>query len=372
MTDRIPIITANHKPLRFVLRGESDAWDPTLDQINHRDYDYVKLHRLSTFCNVDIPPFSMGVCYDGTLILPALPLYQEKNQALNKFNEALSELLLGGLYCEAVIPDDIGYGTLTIDGYSKILGGAIGQSGTFHQSARNKSIGILDVIKLIDLETITFTEFNSALLNGREINKRIGGIPINQILYGSTFFVQQQWAEALIHFWTTIERLVEISWNKYVVNSGDIISSRRRAFLDDNRTWTASTKLEMLFQKKLINDQIYKKIDGTRKARNDFIHNGISPDQSTTTKALGVMLEFASLCSSNFQNSKQLNKVNDVILKRCNFDFLPKRKSKKKINVKYWLDLPLPPIPGDENWGDKKYEIIEELCLKPIQENPIK
>ena len=49
MEETVPVITANFNPLRFVLRGDSDVWNPTLEQINGRDYDYVKLHRLSAY-----------------------------------------------------------------------------------------------------------------------------------------------------------------------------------------------------------------------------------------------------------------------------------------------------------------------------------
>ncbi len=82
LKEAVPIVTANFQPLRFVLRNEGDAWEPTLDQINSCNYDYVKLHRISTYLDVGIAPYSMGVCFDGTLVLPAIPQYKEKAKSL--------------------------------------------------------------------------------------------------------------------------------------------------------------------------------------------------------------------------------------------------------------------------------------------------
>lgn len=71
MKEGTPIITADAKPFRFVCR-EADSWNPTLDEVNSRSYDYVKLHRMSTYLDVGIAPFSLGVCFDGTLFSPRL------------------------------------------------------------------------------------------------------------------------------------------------------------------------------------------------------------------------------------------------------------------------------------------------------------
>ena len=31
--------------------------------------------------------------------------------------------------------------------------------------------------------------------------------------------------------------------------------------------------------------------------------------------------------------------------------------------------LPIPPVPSFPEWGDRPYEVIEELCFIPIEEN---
>jgi hypothetical protein len=139
MRDAVPIITANFRPLRFVTHGGDDAWAPTLEQINGREYDYVKLHRMSTYVDVGIAPFSLGICFDGTLVLPALPQYQDRTSALTLFNKTLTELVVGGLYCEAVTPDDLSYGSLSYTSYARISRGRARAFSIFSSSGAHQA-----------------------------------------------------------------------------------------------------------------------------------------------------------------------------------------------------------------------------------------
>lgn len=364
MEKTVSIITANFNPIRFVQRDDSDIWNPTLEQINARDYDYVKLHRLSTYFDVGIAPFSMGVCFDGTLVLPLIQKFHDTSKAFTLFNKTLAELLIGGVYCEAVAPNDIGYGSLSFTAYAKIHGGGDGAAISFHRGARTKYIGTLDVINLLSPEIITVDKLNSALQIGRKLLNDLGDIPIEQVLYGTTFYVRRQWAESLIHIWTTTERIVEIAWQKYVVNSIEVPSKKRRAFLDDHRTWSVSTKLEVLFQKNLLPFEIYKKLDDVRKSRNDFAHRGVLPTFEIASRGISSCFELASLCASEFEKTDLFDAVIQLVTEKCNPNLFPQKTTFKTSELSHWL--PLPPLPGDKEWGDQKYEVIEELCLKPV------
>jgi len=365
MKDGVPIITANSKPFRLVVRGDSDLWEPTLDQINGRTYDYVKLHRLSTYVDVAIAPFSLGVCFDGTLVLPAIEKYRERTSALSKFNQTLVELLVGGLYCEAAEPDDIGYGSLSWDGYSRIQGGAHGPAASFHTAARLKLMGGLDSIQLLKPEIVSVEKLQDALASGRELLSQIGPVPQEQILYGATFFVKKQWAESLLHMWTTTERIVENAWQNHVLCYPSAPSKRRRAFLEDHRTWTVSAKLEVLHQKGLLPAATYEVLDTVRKARNDFAHRASAPDHSLASQALRGCFEMASLCASQFGRTDLFSKVIELTESRCTPELYPKKTRFDQSEVSHWLSIP--PLPGDPGWGDQPYEIIEELRLQPIK-----
>jgi hypothetical protein len=68
----------------------------------------------------------------------------------------------------------------------------------------------------------------------------------------------------------------------------------------DFRT-TSSAKLEVLFQKNLLNNDVYGKLDQARKARNDFAHRGAAPSQEVALIALTGAFEFASLMRIRLQ-----------------------------------------------------------------------
>lgn len=364
MKEYVPIVTANFNPLRFVLRGESDSWAPSLEEINGRSYDYVKLHRLSTCFDVGIVPFSLGVCFDGTLVLPLGQKFRDRSRALAQFNVTLTELLVGGIYCEAVAPDDIGYGRLSLDAYARVDGGGAGPSASFHRAARSRNVGALDAIRLFRPETVTTDELHESLAAGRLLLRKLGDIPREQVLYGTTFYVRKLWAESLIHIWTVTERIVELAWQRYVVEATGVSSKRRRAFLDDHKSWPVSTKLEVLLQKNLLTPETYETLDKVRKARNDFAHRGVVPGYETATAALGGCFELASLCASDFGHSDLFQLLVSLVKARCKPELLPERATIDISNATHWLMLP--PLPGDENWGDKKYEVVDELCLKPL------
>ena len=256
---------------------------------------------MSTYLNVGIAPLSMGICFDGTLVLPATSEFRETPKALALFNRTLSELVVGGLYCEAVQPDDIGYGSLTLHGYTRLLGGGGGALASLHKAARTKHIGTLDVIRLLNPEVIDQAELKRAFSTGQKTLQRLDGVPREQLLYAITYYVRGQWAESLIHAWTTTERVIEIAWASYVCSADSAKSKKRKQFLNDHRTWTSSAKLEVLFQKGLLPIQTYEKLDTARKARNAFAHQGLVPAQDAVLEALAGGLELASLCSTEFK-----------------------------------------------------------------------
>lgn len=364
MDSVVPIVTACARPFRLVVRDKSDAWTATLDDINARTYDYVKLHRLSTYFDVGIAPFSLGVCFDGTMILPATKAYLDRDIAFSKFNQTLAELLVGGIYCEAPQPDDIGYGSLSHEGYSRILGGATGPAAAIRNAARLKMLSSLDSMTLLSPETVTVAEMEAALERGRGLLSKLGSIPQEQMLHGTTFYVRKQWAESLLHLWTTTERILETAWIRHVTGYPTNPSKGRREFLSDHRTWTAAAKLEVLLQKELLPERTYEALTEVRKSRNAFAHRGVAPNHDIARQALVSCFEIASLCASSFAEQDLFADVVDVVEKRCHPELLPNRERDPPLSPTHWLAIP--PLPGDKDWGDRPYEVIEELRLMPV------
>jgi len=364
MENEVPIITASASPFRLVVRDESDAWTATLDEINARTYNYVKLHRISTYFDVGIAPFSLGICYDGTMLLPATETYRDRDRAFSKFNQTLAELLVGGIYCEAPQPDDIGYGSLSWEGYSRIMGGATGPTASVRNAARMKMLSSLDSMTLLSPEVVTVAEMKAALERGRDLLAKLGSVPQEQMLHGTTFYVRKQWAESLLHLWTTTERVLETAWTRHVMTHPPAPTKSRREFLSDHRTWTAAAKLEVLFQKELLPEHTYDVLTEVRKARNAFAHRGVAPGYEIARQALVGCFEMASLCASAFTELDLFKGIVDVVERRCRPDLFPARQRDQSLQPTHWIAIP--PLPGDKHWGDQPYEVIEELRLTPV------
>lgn len=361
-----PIIIGNCLPFRIVQR-ETDKWNPTLEEINSRNYDYIKLNRLSTFIDIDIAPFSLGIGFDGSLILPASEDFDTKEKALEKFNHSLGILLLGGIYSESVQPDNISYGLLFFDGYSSIHGGGSGLVAGFHKSIRTKLVGTMDVITLLKPKSISTKEIEKAYQVGKAIIEKLPYLSPNLLLDGTSNYVRNQWSESLIFLWTSIEQLVNQIWEKEVIKNeiGDVIEGRTN-FLKDYRTWTTSTRIETLFQKEFIPLDVYKNLNLARKSRNNFVHNGKQLTKEKVENALNGLFELVSLIISNYISKDELNDTLEAIKQNQRGGLYPTKSKLEKNDVTHWLSIP--PIPGDVKWGDRDYEIIEELVLRPIKE----
>ncbi|MBD2162415.1 hypothetical protein H6F46_17125 [Limnothrix sp. FACHB-1083] len=369
---KVPVIIGNANPFRLILR-EEDQWNPTLEEINSREYDYVKLHRMSTYLDVGIAPLSLGITFDGSLILPALPEFAVKDAALEEFNKALAYLLFGGIYTEAVSPEDITIGTLTLDGYSRSVQPAYGAAGRFHQSIRDKYASGLDLIQLLHPRKIFVKDLKLAFEKGKNTLSKLDSLSVNLLLIGVTYFVKHQWAEALVILWTVVEQVISHIWKSEIINveeSPDQEIQGRKRFLQDFRTWTTATKVEILYQKNLMTHMEYSLLNIARKSRNDFVHSGKVPNQECATACINVLFNLVSLVISQYQDSQSLNDIRDSVTGNLREPLVPKQERvipKGKDHEIYWCALP--PLPGDPLWGDKEYEIIEELVLEPVQIN---
>ncbi|MCP3964183.1 MAG: hypothetical protein GY719_40655 [bacterium] len=365
-SSHVPIVIGNAAPFRLVVRDE-DHWNPSLEDINRGQYDYVKLHRLSAFVDVGIAPYSLGIGFDGSLVLPATDDYKDRDAALAKFNQVLGQLLLGGVYTEAVSPEDITFGTLTLDGYFRGITCASGPVSRFHQAIRQKMGGVLDLGRLVKPRKIAVGEVESSLLKGKEVLATVDRLSAGILLNGVTYLVRHQWAEALVGLWTSIEQVVSHIWDTRIAKCDSDRGAKivgRGKFLQDFRTWTTSARVEVLYQKGLIGAGEYNLLNKARKARNEFVHSGKTPKRQSAEASAKALFGLMSLVIANYKDSGHLSDIYERILRNVRGSFVPKERVVPMEEVSWWIEIP--PIPGDPRWGDRKYDVVESLRLKPV------
>lgn len=363
-TGGVPIIVAHTSPFRIVRRTKKDEWSPSLDEINDNTYDYVKLHRLTASLVFDSTMYGwMHVAFDGALILPRVARFWPIENAVEVFNRTLGHLVVGGVFYAPVDPTDVDQGILyNSTGYYRPSGLASGLVGQIRASLHARFASPLHSILLYEPKSITATELHRAHNEGRRICDQIPVLAPRVIVRGISAYVSNDWGSVLSHLWIGIEQTLDHLWTKHVLDEAEAepkgtLTGRRR-FLVDYRTWTSSTKIEMLFQKKALARQTYQLLDAARKGRNAFIHRGSLPDREVAEAALDGLFQLIAIAIDSddverfepqLQKFKQLDPVQN--------HYRP-RKSVPVEEVEeggIWLG-PLPPIPGDAQWGDRPYE----------------
>jgi hypothetical protein len=363
----IPIIAAAVSPFRVIRRDKDDKWEADWDEVNNRSYDYVKLSRVSVFFDVgvnsDLYKPLLGIGFDGTLILPALPEFRDREVAAGLFNEILGRILLGGIYFEAVSSADVSRGFLYSTGHFQTFR-SDSPTARFHEEIRTRHVGILQVPQLLNPPSLLRKEVYDAHKEGLDMANSIPNLSLPILLRGMTFFVNHEWSEAMINIWSSIEQVISFIWDERIVADSDKANKivGRANFLKDHRSWSVSTRIELLHQRKLIDVETYKLLNRARKARNEFVHKAIAPSKASVQSGLEGLFRLISRIISNFRRTATLTALLKLYKShdRLSSDLNETRKKLGKVEA--WL--PIPPIPGSDQWGDKPFETFDDICFK--------
>ncbi len=349
-------------PLKLFSKDGRDRWNPTLEQINSSSYDYLKLNRVSGFIDGNVAPYGMLVGFDGTLALPDFPEFSERGRALKIFNRVLLEMLLGGIYTEAAAPADIFPGVLYKTGYVRVYAQS-GPTATLHSALRDRSASVTENIRLLDLKPTTISDLEKAIGRGRKIVSNCDPLSHEIVLAGCSHFVAGALAEALTCLWTSIEQLVSRLWRIEVeAKAATDGVPQRGGFLKDYRVWTTSARIELLFQKGVLNAELYCSLNEARKARNNFIHSGDQPDLAAATAALSGLFYLMSACTTAYSDIHTLDEIRKKIEAKCILAPRPPGPIPEG-EIKYWREIQ--PLPGEKHFKGRFTPY--ELNFKPIE-----
>ena len=366
MTTKTPILIANPRPFRLVLRTQDDTWSPSIEQINNSSYHYVKLHRATKFFDAEIaPPFPLCVAFDGSFILPASPAYRTIDATLDEFNRIFASVLVGGIYIESVESEDLSQGEMTGAGYFRHTISR-GGNGDLHKSLGNKDAGSSNAIVLMEPPTILATELEAAYREGASVLKTVSNLSPSLLITGFTYFLKGQTRESLSHAWICIEQLLDQIWRTRVIEEAKSSQiPKRRKFLESQQ-WSAAHKIELLHQKGLIFESLYEKLTSARDARNQFIHRGSPPSHDDTKTALDGLVDLLKNVSDHsgvcFKDERMrshlkapsMSSPQTIVAKAGQVDWA---------KPLYWKEIPA--IPGEQKWqGD--FEQFDDIILQPI------
>jgi hypothetical protein len=153
-------------PFRMIASKALDEWTASIEQINGRGWDYVKLHEIAGGIEVGLPkPYHMLIGRDGALALPPIPQLRSDQQAVEFFNRCLAAFLLGGIYCTAVTLDNLELGSI-IDWKYVRSHSSQAEANHFHKLVRMRMAPPIDAIALMNPPILHFDVLRKAVKDG--------------------------------------------------------------------------------------------------------------------------------------------------------------------------------------------------------------
>jgi hypothetical protein len=334
--EKNPCWVAFLHPFTFVVPDDEKPWEVKLEDINNVSYSSGNLVRIVTkieIPNCDLPAL---ICYDGAIAIPINENFPTKESALNYFGEFFAKLLFSGFNIEGIDHKDIVIGNLN-EKWS-IWPTDLGESSISqtHSKIRMLVASNMDTIQLANPRIIKVSELKEKLKYGNSILDKIPNLTPKFLLRGITEFRYRNWDLVLSNLWITVEQLIDYLWHFHFLSNNSYhpveeIPNRKKSMKDDSRTWSASVKQEILFQSKILNEEILYNLNEARKTRNKLVHEGKAVSKETASSILYTTINLIQIV------------CHDVHL-----DFLVKRNynignvSDKKIHSDFndWKELP--------------------------------
>lgn len=295
------------------------------------------------------------VTYTAAWILPPVKGVDSR-RAIDLVNQALFELLLGGIQFDSAAPEDVSPGYTYHTGYF-ITAGGLGRSKGVNlarlQGLLAGDVSTYDSVALFKPRSFTADEVNRALARGRLIAKQASELNPTIVLDGLTALKNRRETSALIFLWTASETLIGALWNKHVTPRGAGVFGRK-AFID-GRNWTAAHKAEVLFQLGVFDAERYAQINLVRKARNQAAHNGRQSDRAVCLMAAELVFSLLSLIVTDANAQAAMRDLGQSYRKPP---------AKPEVEPIAWRHLPA--VPGDERWGDAEYPRYPEREWTPL------
>jgi hypothetical protein len=346
---RVPALMTYLSPFRIVEKDvDVEPWSATIEEVNGSTWDYVALHELVGGVDVGLTrPYHMAVARDGALALPSLPELRSDQAAVEYFNRCLASLLLGGLYCEAINLDGLDLGQIIDWKYLRsvrsVRSGASAPN-RFHKHIRYQTASALESIELYKPRSVKFSAVEAAMRTGLATLKRLEPMRGEYLLRGATGLARRDWGSALANLWIVTEQLLEALWNREIVVPAGALdnSNARKDQLNDNRTWSTATRIEMLHQKGVFDLAILKTLSKARKARNDLAHRGLHPAESDAEACYtGVCSLIRAVLAEDTLPLLKLNLADHAL----SDPFAPP-KHRGRIEPEFWMAIPK--LPGEE------------------------
>jgi len=254
--------------------------------------------------------------------LPVDENYNTPEKAINKFNEIIGALFLGGILVKPIDLTKLHQGCILEDG-----GSNFSYTPSPNNDFRNKSASITERIKAHHPNHIQVEEFIGDYNFGINILKQINFSPMFLAL-GYFYLNQGKIAESLSNLWIVIEQLTDFLYKSKIDISMAKVLNRALP-----KNINIKTKHDILHEIKIINEKTFQILKSNRTDRNKLLHNGIIPDRENVIKLWTILLDLLEVAIDI--KLEKLQKNSKMILNR-NLDSHIKDITPKKTNFEQW------------------------------------
>ncbi len=327
--DKNPCWVAFLHPFTFVVPDDEKPWEVKLEDINNISYSSGNLVRIVTkieIPNCDLPAL---ICYDGAIAIPKNENFPTKESALNYFCEFLVKLLFSNFNIEGIDHKDIVVGNLN-EKWS-IWPTGLGESSISqtHSKIRMLVASNMDTIQLSNPRIIKVSELKEKLNFGNSIFNKIPNLTPKFLLRGITEYNYNNWDLVLSNLWITVEQIIDYLWHfNFLSNKSfhpvEEIPNRKNSMKDDSRTWSSSVKQEILYQSKILNEEILFNLNEARKTRNKLVHEGKAVSKETASSILNTTIKLMQLVCNDANLDFLINKnknIENISIKKYHSDF---------------------------------------------------
>ena len=357
----VPAFVGFPTPIRFVFRETSDRWEynPTKPP-----FDYAKLNRLSVTARHDEPTReTLHIGYDGSFVCLASPKVRSVEAAAALMNKVAGQLTIGGIDYRTLRPEDVVFGSVNRIGYCRVSPFHPGQP-IARVLLRNNLSGPFLPVFLHNVEQVSAVELQRHLTAGISIAEAIPSLTPAAISRAVSSYASHDWSDCLLNAWMCSEQIVSHMWEHTLVDAEAKEVNRipgRGKSLQDTRTWTAGTRLEVLFQSGDVTHAQLKLATTARKARNKLVHTGKTSGRSEAEAALTLAFSFMAACLdgelADASTAAARHYISPTSIDKLHGEPNQGEVDPEDITMHFG---PLAPIPGEHEWGGQPFSKLFE------------
>lgn len=323
-------LAATISPL-YILRYDEEPLDfikTELHDLNSNSYKIENYSRILGMLKHKVNSAPVLVATPLTFIF-CLPHGQEKT-AITETNRLVFFLFLGGINVEGVERCDIGMCEINSLGYYLLLEPNKGERFRKNLFMQQRALSPIEIIEFYDAKSLTIEEINCAITTGEEIARDFE-IAHDFLLNGLSLFTRQSYLTSFIFLFTALESLVIWHWDVFISSKK---LTKSKAFIN-SKSVSVATKIEFFRLSGYIDENLYERIDNSRKIRNNILHSMTDVDYNDCKNCIRAIYEFMS-CTIP-QHKKSFNKI---------FSHYLKNSHKPQIDTNNTVWLRLNTVPG--------------------------